>query len=199
MNAEDAVGIFKALADRSRLLIASSLIEKPSYVEELSEGLALAPSTVSFHLKKLEEAGLVESAKEQYYVIYSLRRDLLEQRLLEMLSLGGRARADQAERLRRYRQKVLKTFIRRGKLTKIPVQRKKRRVILEEIANGFEPGRRYPEREVNLLIADFHDDFCTLRRELVAEKIMGRSRNTYWLLEAPGDGAGDGDGDGAGS
>ena len=194
MNAEDAVGIFKALADRSRLLIASSLIEKPSYVEELSEGLALAPSTVSFHLKKLEEAGLVESAKEQYYVIYSLRRDLLEQRLLEMLSLGGRARADQAERLRRYRQKVLKTFIRRGKLTKIPVQRKKRRVILEEIANGFEPGRRYPEREVNLLIADFHDDFCTLRRELVAEKIMGRSRNTYWLLEAPGDGAGDGAG-----
>ncbi len=195
MNAEDAVGIFKALADRSRMLIASSLIEKPSYVEELSEGLALAPSTVSFHLKKLEEAGLVESAKEQYYVIYSLRRDLLEQRLLEMLSLGGRARADQAERLRRYRQKVLKTFIRRGKLTKIPVQRKKRRVILEEIANGFEPGRRYPEREVNLLIADFHDDFCTLRRELVAEKIMGRSRNTYWLLEAPGDG----DGAGAGS
>mgnify|MGYP006299395719 FL=1 len=94
---------------------------------------------------------------------------------------------------------MLKTFIRRGKLTKIPVQRKKRRVILEEIANGFEPGRRYPEREVNLLIADFHDDFCTLRRDLVAEKIMGRSRNTYWLLEAPGDGDGDGAGDGAGS
>lgn len=183
MDAEQAVRIFKALADRSRLLIASSLIEKPSYVEELSERLALAPSTVSFHLKKLEEAGLVESAKEQYYVVYTLRRTLLEQPLIEMLALGGRARADQAERLRRYRQKVLKTFLRRGKLTKIPVQRKKRRIILEEIARRFEPGRRYPEREVNLVIADVHDDFCTLRRDMIAEKIMARSRNTYWLCE----------------
>jgi ArsR family transcriptional regulator, arsenate/arsenite/antimonite-responsive transcriptional repressor len=190
MNAENAVRIFKALADRSRLLIASSLIEKPSYVEELSEGLALAPSTVSFHLKKLEEAGLVESVKEQYYVVYTLRRDLLEQPLIEMLSLEGRARADQAERLRRYRQKVLKTFLRRGKLIKIPVQRKKRRVILEEIAKRFDPGQRYPEREVNLVIADFHDDFCTLRRDMIAEKIMSRSRNTYWLRKAPEEHAG---------
>ncbi len=190
MNAENAVRIFKALADRSRLLIASSLIEKPSYVEELSEGLALAPSTVSFHLRKLEEAGLVESVKEQYYVVYTLRRDLLEQPLIEMLSLEGRARADQAERLRRYRQKVLKTFLRRGKLIKIPVQRKKRRVILEEIAKRFDPGQRYPEREVNLVIADFHDDFCTLRRDMIAEKIMSRSRNTYWLRKAPEEHAG---------
>ena len=33
----------------------------------------------------------------------------------------------------------------------------------------FEPGKKYSEREVNLIIADFHDDFCTIRRDMIAE------------------------------
>ena len=183
MDAQTTIRILKALADRSRLLIVNSLMEKPRYVEELAEQLGLAPSTVSFHLKKLESAGLLGSAKEQYYMIYSLRRDLLDRPLAELLALEEKDRRPQADRMERYRRKVLKTFFRYGKLIKIPVQRKKREIVLKEIAKRFEPGRRYPEREVNLIIAELHDDFCTIRRDMIAAKIMARERGIYWRIE----------------
>ena len=62
------------------------------------------------------------------------------------------------------------------------MQRKKRRIVLEKLAESFEKGRKYPEKEVNLLLAQYHDDFCTLRREMIAECIMGRDKEGYWLL-----------------
>ena len=66
MDAEQSLAIIKALADASRLAIVGSLVERPQYVEEIAQRHALAPSTVSFHLKKLEKAGLVRSRQEQY-------------------------------------------------------------------------------------------------------------------------------------
>ena len=50
----------------------------------------------------------------------------------------------------------------------------KERIILEKIAKAFEPGRIYTEREVNIIITDFHDDFCTIRRDMIGEKIMDK-------------------------
>lgn len=62
MNDEN-IKIFKALADKSRLMIINNLLEGPMYVELLAERLGISPSTVSFHLKKLEEVKLVRSKK----------------------------------------------------------------------------------------------------------------------------------------
>ena len=62
------------------------------------------------------------------------------------------------------------------------MQRKKERIILEEIAKSFEVGKVYTEREVNIIIADFHDDFCTIRRDMISEKIMAREDGKYWLV-----------------
>jgi len=78
---------------------------------------------------------------------------------------------------------VIASFFEYGKLKSIPTQRKKERIILEEIAKAFEPGRTYTEREVNIIIADFHDDFCTIRRDMIGEKIMARENGNYWLVE----------------
>ena len=88
----------------------------------------------------------------------------------------------QAQREQLYREKVLENLFEYGKLKVIPVQRKKRRIVLEKLAESFEKGRVYSEREVNLLLAQYHDDFCTLRREMVAERIMNRNKEGYWLL-----------------
>lgn len=57
----------------------------------------------------------------------------------------------------------------------------KKRIILELIAEKFEPGRHYTEREVNIIIADFNDDFCTLRRDMISEGILKREKSEYWL------------------
>ena len=183
MKPSEVIPLLKSISDRSRILLINALAKKSQYVEELSERLNLASSTISFHLKKLEEAGLVESRKDQYYVVYSLKRNLLDQNLLEMILDDDLENKEQEHRIKKYRQKVLHTFFKYGKLVKIPVQRKKRRIILEEIAKNFLMGKRYSEREVNIIIADYHDDFCTIRREFICEGIMERNHGEYWLKE----------------
>ena len=74
MDTEQSISIMKALADKSRLAIINSLLEQSQYVEEIAKRHALATSTVSFHLRKLEKAGLVISHKEQYYVVFQANR-----------------------------------------------------------------------------------------------------------------------------
>ena len=76
-----------------------------------------------------------------------------------------------------YRKKVLRTFLRRGRLVNIPAQRKKRQIILEKIVEQFEPEKRYPEHEVNIILLDFHDEVATLRRGLTEFGLMERTTN----------------------
>ena len=78
---------------------------------------------------------------------------------------------------------MLDNFFASGKLKSIPAQRKKERIILEEIVKVFEPGQIYPEREVNLRIADFYDDFCTIRRDMISEHLLERDQRGYWRPE----------------
>lgn len=182
MNDNDAIKLFKCLADKSRLQILKSLSKEDMYVERLSERLGLTPATVSFHLKKLTEAGAVKSYRTQYYTMYSLCSDVFETRIIDILKEETEDSALLNERDEIYRKKVIESFFEYGKLKSIPAQRKKERIILEEIAKSFEKGKEYTEREVNIIIADFHDDFCTIRRDMISEKIMDRENGKYWLL-----------------
>jgi len=175
---EGNIILFKALSDASRLKIINNLMEQDSYVELLAERLDLAASTVSFHLKKLEKAGLVTSRKEQYYTMYSLNRELLNQSIKELIGSSKTVSAEE-ERQQMYREKVIKNFMVYGKLKSIPVQRKKRRIILEEILKEFTVNRTYTEKEVNEIIKVYHDDFCTLRREFIMEKLLKRENGIY--------------------
>ena len=67
-----------------------------------------------------------------------------------------------------------------GRLLSIPVQRKKRLVVLKWLVESFQPGRMYEEAEVNRIIARHHPDFAALRRYLVDEELMQRRRGVYW-------------------
>ena len=179
MTEAQAIVLFKCLADKSRIQILKSLIEEEMYVERLSERLNLTPATISFHLKKLVDAGAVKSRKEQYYTIYSINDDVFNVSILDILREKSEEKDVQAERDEAYRKKVIDSFFEYGKLKSIPTQRKKERIVLEEIAKAFEADRSYTEREVNIIIADYHDDFCTLRRDMVAEKLLIRDKNQY--------------------
>ena len=181
MTEDEAVALFKCLADRTRLQILRTLAKQDCYVELLSERLDLAPSTISFHLKKLADVGAVSSSRSQYYTMYSLNRDLFDTTMLDILQQESDESAEQERREEAWRQKVLRSFFDEtsGRLRTIPAQRKKRLIVLERLAAAFEEGRDYTEREVNIAIADFHDDFCTLRRELVDEGFMSRDGSVY--------------------
>lgn len=180
MTETEAIKLFKCLADKSRLQILKSLSLEDMYVERLAERLGLTPATISFHLKKLADAGAVTSYRNQYYVMYSLKKEVFLARILDIIQEESDEAAIQARRDEEYRKKVIDSFFEYGKLRAIPAQRKKERIILEEIAKAFEPGRIYTEREVNIIIADFHDDFCTIRRDMIAEKLMDRENGKYW-------------------
>ncbi len=180
---KDCIKIFKGLADKSRLMIINNLMESPMYVELLAERLGLASSTISFHLKKLEEINLVYSVKEQYYVVYHLNGEILSSTLNEIIKESKPEKSIQIEREEQYRMGVINDFFLYGKLKSIPVQQKKRKIVLDEIAKKFQHGKVYSEREVNIIIADFHDDFCTIRREMIAFKIFSRENNHYILVE----------------
>ena len=179
MQEDQAIKLFKCLADASRLQILKSLMQEDMYVERLAERLSLSPATISFHLKKLEDAGAVLSRKEQYYTMYALRREVFMTRILDVISEQSSQADVQAQRDAAYREKVVSTFFQYDKLVSIPAQRKKRRICLEVIAEAFEPGRPYEEKDVNEIILRFHDDYCTIRREMICEGIMERTGGTY--------------------
>ena len=182
MTEEQALKLFKGLADRSRLQILKSLLEEDMYVERLAQRLELTPATVSFHLKKLMDAGAVTSRQEQYYTMYSINKEVFQCRILDILGEKSSDAQRQQEREARYRQRVLDSFFEYGRLKSIPAQRKKERICLEEIAKELELGRPYPERELNQVLLRFHQDYCTLRRDMISEGILRREEGLYTRL-----------------
>ena len=183
MTETQALALFKCLADRSRLQILKSLALEDMYVERLAERLGLTPPTISFHLKKLADAGAVKSYKTQYYTMYALERSVFMTSILDLIQEKSDEAELQRQREEAYRKKVLDTFFEYGKLKSIPMQKKKERIVLEEIVKSFEIGRTYTEREVNIILADFHDDFCTLRRDMIGEKLMARDHQIYRRID----------------
>lgn len=173
---ENAVGFFKCLADSSRLAILNILAKSDSYVELIAAKLDLTPGTVCYHLKKMENAGIVRCSRTQFYVIYSLNRQLFDQPLSKMLF----AEDTTVDKEIAYRKKVLDSFFVDGRLTAIPSQHKKREIVLNRIAESFEVGKLYKEKELNSILLEFFDDFCTLRRELIGFGLMARDKEFYW-------------------
>ena len=75
---------------------------------------------------------------------------------------------------------VLGRFVQDGRLVIVPTRRSKLLVVLDHLAQEFEPGRTYPEPEVNGVLLRFHDDVAALRRYLVDEGFLSRDGGVYW-------------------
>jgi predicted DNA-binding protein YlxM (UPF0122 family) len=184
MPDQELLEFFKALADPNRLRIVGLLAQRDYSVEELAALLELRPSTVSHHLSRLSQANLVSARADGYYSVYQLEIDTLvamARSLLERERIDGLA-ADVD--LDRYDRRVLGNFLRAdGGLREIPAQRKKRAVILRHILETFSPEQRYSETQVNELLARFHPDTATLRRELVGLGWLAREGSIYWRIK----------------
>jgi hypothetical protein len=75
---------------------------------------------------------------------------------------------------------IARRFFRGGQLAVIPARRSRRRLVLDWLAQQFEPGRTYPESIVNQVLRQYHPDFASLRRYLVDEGFMERRHGRYW-------------------
>lgn len=167
--------LLKLLADETRLEILALLLKEDSYVEKISCELSLTPATICYHLKKMESAGVVNCSRSQFYMIYSLNREIFDKPLYALIQKDDSI-IDTEEK---YKKEVLSNFFKYGRLKQIPTQRKKREIVLAEIAKEFEPDRVYGEKEVNEIILRYHEDFCTIRREMIAFGMMSRDHEMY--------------------
>jgi predicted transcriptional regulator len=174
------LAFFKALGDENRLRIVGLLLDKPYTVEELAEIVGLGAPTVSHHLKRLSDAGLVEAAADQHYHVYSVRRDTLHDLASQVMDGSALREAVETVDTGGFDRKVVRDYIVDGKLKTIPSQRKKREAILRHLLERFEHDRRYPEQEVNAILAEYHEDVATLRREFIGYDLMRRENNVYW-------------------
>jgi hypothetical protein len=75
-----------------------------------------------------------------------------------------------------------------GRLITVPAKRAKRLLVLDRLAQLFEPGERYPESEVNRLLRTAHEDVAMLRRYLVDEGFLDREAGVYWRIGGSVDG-----------
>ena len=182
---EAAVDFFKALADANRLKIVGLLAQQPYSVEELAALLNLKPSTVSHHLAKLTQVGLVSAKTESYYNVYQLDEKALQRKSKNLFSQENLAASIEDVDTDAYDHKVIADYSRKdGSLKTIPAQRKKLEAVLRHIVRAFEPDKRYTEKQVNEILKKYHEDTASLRRELVGYKLMNREGGggDYWRV-----------------
>ena len=81
--------------------------------------------------------------------------------------------------------RVVRTYLRGGRLTAMPRSGRKRQIVLEQLAQRFEPGRRYREEQVNAVLHEVWDDVAALRRYLVDAALLDRAGGEYWRIGGP--------------
>jgi len=181
-NIADLARLLKVIADETRLRILGAIAERPLTGKELAARLSLTPPTISHHMRKLTEAGVVvaeSDAQKQFYslntkLLLASRRAPIDDSTAVSQRDGKGTDADDA-----LRAKTVRDFFDGECLKTIPAQRKRRVIILQHLVERFDPDRTYAEREVNDLLRPAHDDVATLRRELVDYGFMQRDRGIY--------------------
>ena len=181
---EQVVGYLKVLAHETRLRLLGLLASQERSVGELAEILALKEPTISHHLARLSEAQLVTMRPEGTVHLYRLNSDALRELSRDLFTPQRVAGFAPERQVESWEKKVLRTYVVKNRLTKIPDVRKKRDVVLRWLTGHFEEDRRYSEREVNEIIGRVHSDFATLRRELVGARLMQREEGIYWRVVA---------------
>lgn len=177
---------FKAMADANRLRIAGLLAQQPYTVEQLAAMLGLGESTVSHHLAKLSEAGLVTATAQSYYNYYRLENTRLEEMARRLLSADALPSAAADVDASAYDRKIVNDYLLPdGSLKTIPSQHKKLMAVLRHIVKDFDPGKRYSEKQVNDMLRRYHPDTASLRRELIGARLMAREGGggEYWRID----------------
>jgi predicted transcriptional regulator len=180
---QELLDFFKVLADANRLKIIGLLAAQSYTVEQLAEILHLGASTVSHHLSRLNEAGLVSARAEGYYNYYSLQTNILEEMARRLLSRQTLTALAPEVDVDAFDKKVLRDFLAPdGRIKAFPAQEKKFLAVLRYALRDFEEGRQYSEKEVNEILSRYHEDTASLRRAFIDYRYMARQAGIYWRI-----------------
>lgn len=185
MDLDARVHLLKTIADATRLRILGLLAERPHSGRELAEALDLTAPTVSHHMARLTEVGIVSATPRGAKRVYSLNEALLGDLQGGTPDAAGAEGPDPAVLDDPAHARTVRIFFDGPRLRSIPAKRRARASVLLELLRRFEPGRRYPETEVNALLREAHDDVAFLRRELIEYRYLEREAGEYWVAETP--------------
>jgi hypothetical protein len=152
------------LADPDRLRAAAAVALGATTLPEVAERAGLEPRAAARALSRLVAGGLLDGEAGRGYRVRT-----------EALQAAAIPPAGEAEPDEEPGDQVLRRFISKGRLLAMPAARGKRLVVLDHLAGLFEPGRRYPEPEVNELLGRYHPDYAMLRRYLVDHGFLARA------------------------
>ena len=181
------LAFFKALADANRLKLVGLLADNEATVEELAAMLEISASTVSHHLSKLAEIGLVSARAEGYYSVYHLETEALERMAKRLLAEETLPEVAKDLDRKAYDREVLKIYLNEdGSIRQLPTNRRKLDVILRYIAEHFDFGKIYTEKQVNQVIGALNEDISGLRRDLISVGYLDRKKDgsEYWRVKS---------------
>ncbi|WP_127585497.1 metalloregulator ArsR/SmtB family transcription factor [Paenibacillus koleovorans] len=207
MQLDKIVNYHKALADPTRVRMLLLLADGEWNGQALAEKLCLSTATITHHAAKLREVSLIHERRDKNTIYFSLNHYFLKAHATALTDRiykkgdnpiamdNNKATARQSDQpaasldrdqdqdqQSRLEQSVLRNFITaEGRLKHIPAQLKKKLIVLEHMVSQLERGRKYTEKEINLFIKGFHDDFATLRREFIMHQFMYREQEVYEL------------------
>lgn len=170
----DAATLVGLLADDDRRAVVAALTLGATGLDAVVRATGLPPPRASRALARLADAGLVITGAGGVLVV--LGAAFQQAARAALARPVSEEHADQPDEVRR----VFDAFVRDARLVRIPTARTKRLVILDWLAQGFEPGVKYSERQVNATLEQRHPDYAALRRYLVDEGFLERGGGVYW-------------------
>ncbi len=174
--------VLKAIADGSRMKILGLLAQRELSVGAIASELSLSEPTISHHLARLTDVDFVAVRQSGTSRFYSLNVDAVARFQRSLATQPIVAPVDPSSSESAERTKILRSFVKDGRLVKIPEALKKRRVVLEWLVDMLDRRKRYTEKEINAFLKRFHEDFATLRRELIDRQYMRREDSIYWRI-----------------
>lgn len=172
LDAGELVGL---LAEDDRRRVVAALILGATTLREIGAATGFDTRRVVRALNRLVAAGLVVEGPGGDHILLEAAFGLAARTVAAARPARdehGDAPPDEA--------RVLRTFVHDGRLRSIPTAWGKRRIVLEWLAQRFEPGRRYSETMVNLSLGQVHADTAALRRYLVDDGFLSRDHGEYW-------------------
>ncbi|MGG4507073.1 metalloregulator ArsR/SmtB family transcription factor, partial [Heyndrickxia sporothermodurans] len=89
MQMNKIVEFHKALGDLTRVRIIALLQQGPLHGQAIAGKLGLKPPTITHHMAKLREVGLIRERRDKNTIYFSLNEKILEGSAMAILSVGG--------------------------------------------------------------------------------------------------------------
>jgi len=168
-----SLDLLRAVLDSTRLATLGAGVNAEVSIGELAERLGVTHRNVADAVGSLRASGLLtRDGRTDDLALRAIARTLPAKDPGRGESVAGPWTQDEAD--------ILGRFFAQGRLLEIPAAARKRRLVLEKIAQEFELGLRYEERDVNFAIQLIHSDYAAIRRYMVDEGFLERADGVYW-------------------